>query len=88
TFLVAAPFVAFSFVTMLCVEIWALKWLLLGRLEEGDSPVDGPLYRRKWFFDQLMGLSLQTTGTLYTTMYLRPWLRALGARLGARSEVS
>jgi non-ribosomal peptide synthetase-like protein len=88
TFLVAAPFAAFSFVVFLCAEVWALKWLLIGRLEEGRYPVDGPLYRRKWFFDQLMALSLEVTGTLYTTLYLRPWLRAMGARIGPRSEVS
>ncbi len=88
TFLIVAPFAAFSFVVLLCAEVWALKWLLLGRLEEGRFPVDGPLYRRKWFFDQLMGLSLEITGTLYTTLYLRPWLRALGARIGPRSEIS
>jgi non-ribosomal peptide synthetase-like protein len=57
-------------------------------MEEGRYPVDGPLYRRKWFFDQLMALSLEVTGTLYTTLYLRPWLRAMGARIGPRSEVS
>ena len=87
-FLVAAPIAAFSFVVFLCAEVWALKWLLLGRMEEGRYPVDGPLYRRKWFFDQLMELSLEVTATLYTTLYLRPWLRALGARIGPRSEVS
>jgi non-ribosomal peptide synthetase-like protein len=57
-------------------------------MEEGRYPVDGSLYRRKWFFDQLMVLSLEVTATLYTTLYLRPWLRALGARIGPRSEVS
>ncbi len=88
TFLVAAPFAAFSFVVFLCAEVWAFKWLLLGRMEEGRYPVDGPLYRRKWFFDQLMVLSLEVTATLYTTLYLRPWLRAMGARIGPRSEVS
>jgi len=88
TFLVVAPFAAFSFVIFLCAEVWAFKWLLLGRMKEGRYPVDGPLYRRKWFFDQLMVLSLEVTATLYTTLYLRPWLRALGARIGPRSEVS
>ncbi|MCX5787883.1 MAG: peptide synthetase, partial [Elusimicrobia bacterium] len=87
-FLVAAPLVAASFVFFLCLEVWAFKRLLLGRLREGRYPVGGGFYARKWFFDQMMDLSLEVTGTLYTTMYLAPWLRALGARLGPRSEIS
>ncbi|HEX4046893.1 MAG TPA: amino acid adenylation domain-containing protein, partial [Elusimicrobiota bacterium] len=87
-FLVASPFTAITFVVLICAEVWALKWLLLGRLKAGRYPVDGPVYRRKWFFDQLMNLSLEITGTLYTTLYLRPWLLALGARVGRYSEIS
>ena len=40
------------------------------------------------FADQLMDLSLEVIGTFYTTLYLGPWLRALGARIGPRSEIS
>ena len=87
-FLVVAPLVAVSFVVLLCTEVWALKWLLIGRMREGRYPLEGSFYVRKWFFDQLMGLSLEVLGTLYTTLYLRPWLRALGARIGPRSEIS
>jgi non-ribosomal peptide synthetase-like protein len=50
--------------------------------------VDGSFYIRKWFFDQIMNLSLEVTGTLYTTLYLRPWLNSLGAKFGPRSEIS
>ena len=42
---------------------------------------------RKWFFDQVMDMSLEVTESLYTTLYLRPWLRILGAHIGPRSEI-
>src|SRR5581483_9558353 len=45
-------------------------------------------YNRLWFYDKLMDLSLEVIGTFYTTLYLRPWLSALGARIGPRSEIS
>ena len=35
-----------------------------------------------------MSLSLTATNTLYATLYALPWLRALGASIGPRSEVS
>ena len=88
TFLITSPLVALSFVINLCLVVWALKWVLLGRTREGRFPVCGAYYVRMWFFDKLMDLSLEVIGTLYTTLYLRPWLRALGARIGKRSEVS
>ncbi len=88
SFLVCSPLVALSFVINLCLVVWVLKWLLLGRMHEGRFPVSSGYYVRMWFFDRLMDLSLEVIGTLYTTLYLRPWLRALGAHIGKRSEVS
>ncbi len=87
-FLVAAPLVAVSFVCLLCLVVLAFKRLMVGRLRDECYPVGGWFYVRKWFFDQLMNLSLEVTGTLYTTLYLQPWLKALGARIGPRSEIS
>jgi len=87
-FLIASPLVALSFVVFLCLEVWFFKWVLLGRMRPGRYPVGGSFYVRLWFFDQLMDLSLEVIGTFYTTLYLAPWLKALGARIGARSEIS
>lgn len=87
-FLVGAPLVALSFVVFLCLEVWIFKWLFVGRIREGCYPVGGSFHVRLWFFDQLMDLSLEVIGTFYTTLYLGPWLKALGARIGPRSEIS
>ncbi len=88
SFMVVAPLVSLSFVVLLCAEVWAVKWLFLGRMRAGRYPVARSFYVRKWFFDQLMSLSLEVIGTFYTTLYLPPWLKALGAKLGPRSEIS
>lgn len=87
TFLLASPVAALLMVGGLCGELWAVKWLVIGRLKEGRYPLSGSFYLRKWFFDRLMSLSFEVTETLYETLYVSPWLRALGARIGPRCEI-
>lgn len=80
--------VGFSFVFLLVVIITALKWILLGNIKEGHYRVDSMFYYKKWFFDQLMKLSLQVIGTIYTTLYLQWWFKALGVKMGKRIEIA
>ena len=80
--------VGVSFVVLLTVIITLLKWVLLGNIKEGKYPIDSIFYYKKWFFDQLMKLSLQVIGTLYTTLYLQLWFRMLGVKMGKRVEIS
>ncbi|MBI3878972.1 MAG: amino acid adenylation domain-containing protein [Verrucomicrobia bacterium] len=83
-----APLVALSFIVLLCVEIAVLKWLVLGRVRAGRYPLHSWFYLRKWFVDQTLELSLDIVGPLYATMFLNPWYRLLGAKLGRRAEIS
>ncbi|MCX6902041.1 MAG: peptide synthetase, partial [Verrucomicrobia bacterium] len=87
-YMLMAPVIALSFVVLLCLEIVALKWILLGRVKPGRYPTHGWFYVRKWFVDQLLELSLDVLGPLYASIYLAPWYKLLGARLGTRAEVS
>jgi len=80
--------VGILFVVILAVIIVILKWLLLGNIKEGVYRVNSVFYHKKWFFDQLMKLSLQVLGTLYTTLYLQIWFRMLGVKMGKRVEIS
>jgi non-ribosomal peptide synthetase-like protein len=86
-YLITSPLIGLSFVFTHCLVIWIIKRLLIGRLREGRYAIGGAFYVRKWFFDQVMEMSLEVTSSLYTTLYLRPWLRILGARIGLRSEI-
>ena len=87
-YLVLSPLVATSFVVLISLEIAAVKWLLLGRVQPGAYPLHRGFYFRKWFVDRLLHLSLDVVGPLYSTLYLAPWYRLLGATIGHRTEVS
>ena len=87
-YLFLSPFTAFSFVLLLALEIAAVKWLLLGRVKAGRYSLHGLFYLRKWFVDQTLRLSLDVLGPLYASIYLPPWYRLLGAKLGKGVEVS
>src|SRR5213075_2706316 len=83
-----APVVAVSFVVLLSLEIVAVKWLLLGRVKPCRYPLHSFYYLRKWFVDQTMDLSLDVLGPLYASVYLTPWYKLLGAKLGKGAEIS
>ncbi|MEI7728886.1 MAG: Pls/PosA family non-ribosomal peptide synthetase [Verrucomicrobiota bacterium] len=87
-YLMVAPIIALSFVVLLALEIAAVKWLLLGRVKPGRYPVHSWFYVRKWFVDQLLELSLDFLGPLYASIYLAPWYKLMGAKLGDRAEIS
>ena len=87
-YLVVAPLVALSFVVLLALEIAAAKWLLVGRVEPGTYDLHSSFILRKWFVDRLMAMALDLLAPLYATLYLPPWFRLLGARLGPWAEVS
>ncbi len=87
-YLGVAPLAALSFLVLLCAEITILKWLLLGRVAAGRFRVDSFLYLRKWFVDQTLDLSLDVVGPLYGSLYLAPWYRMLGAKIGVGAEIS
>ena len=79
SYLVLSPFVATSFVLLISLEIVVVKWLLLGRVRPGTYPLYRSFYYRKWLVDRLLYLSLDVIGPLYSTLYLSPWYRLLGA---------
>ena len=87
-YLLLAPLVGLSFIVLLALEIALLKWLLLGKVKPGSYPLHSPYYLRKWFVDQTLNLSLEVLGPLYASVYLTPWYRLLGAKLGYGAEIS
>lgn len=87
-YLILSPLIAASFVVLISLEIAGVKWLLLGRVRPGNYPLHHAFYFRKWFVDRLLHLSLDVIGPLYSTLYLAPWYRLLGAKIGHRTEIS
>jgi non-ribosomal peptide synthetase-like protein len=86
--LAATPLAGLLFVLTTCVLVLGGKRAVLRRVRPGIYPVNSWFGLRKWIADKLMATSLTLTNTLYATLYTLPWLRALGAKIGLRSEVS
>jgi non-ribosomal peptide synthetase-like protein len=83
-----SPVLAAISTIVFCLEIALVKWALLGRIKPGRYTLHSGIYFRKWFVDCLMQMSLEMLHPLYATIYLPPWFRMLGAKLGRRVEIS
>lgn len=71
-----------------CVLVLVVKRVVLPRSRAGIHPERSGLGVRKWIGDGMMTASLTLTHALYSTLYLVPFLRLLGARTGRWSEVA
>jgi non-ribosomal peptide synthetase-like protein len=87
-FYLAAPLVGACFIVSVTAETLLMKWLLIGRARAGRYPVHGSFYVRNWVVERLLAFSLDVAGSLHATLFLKPWYRALGAKLGRFAEVS
>ncbi len=75
--------VAFS-----CVWIAVLKAMLLWRATPGVYDLYSVYYLRHWLAYGLMRASRALLLPVFTTLYLPPWMRLLGARIGQYAELS
>jgi non-ribosomal peptide synthetase-like protein len=87
-FYLAAPLAGACFIVCVTTEVVLLKWLLIGRARAGRYRVHGWFYVRNWVVEQLLAFSVDVAGPLHATIFLKPWYRALGARLGRFVEMS
>lgn len=79
---------AVLYVATLALLVAGAKWLLLGRVRAGAYPLRSWKRLRHWFVEALMSLSLETLFPFFATVYTPSWLRLLGAKIGAWTEVS
>jgi non-ribosomal peptide synthetase-like protein len=84
----AAILGSFSFIGVFCLQVLLYKWILVGKIKPGKQLVYSSFGLRKWWIDRLLEMSIDMIPTLYSTLYLIPWLRMLGAKIGARTEIS
>ncbi len=71
-----------------CLISVAFRVVLWRHPKPGVYPVNSFVYLCKWSMDALMSMGRAVMLPLYTTLYLPPWLRLLGARIGKRAELS
>jgi len=88
TYAAAVPLVGATFTILIMLEVVVVKWLLVQRVKPGTYRVHGSFYIRTWLVEQLYSLSLDLTAQLRATLYLAPWFKALGAKLGRNVELS
>ncbi|WP_203309306.1 Pls/PosA family non-ribosomal peptide synthetase [Sphingomonas beigongshangi] len=88
TYLLLAPALAITYVILMCVLTVAAKRLFLGRVRPGRYPIHSWFYVRFWFVQQVNDLALRLLHPIYATLYVVPWYRALGVKVGKRAEIS
>lgn len=65
-----------------------LRWMVLPRVRPGTYAVTGLFYWRRWFTSLLIEAALDTLSSLFATVYMRAWYRAMGCRIGRGTEIS
>lgn len=77
-----------AYICAVFVELVLLRRLLLGPMKPGSHPLYSFFYLRKWLVDRLMDMSLLVLHPVYASLYVVPYLRALGVRIGKWAEIS
>lgn len=76
------------FVISLCILVAGFKRVILSNVKPGEYPLQSMFFLRKWTVDRLVEISLMLNNAQYGTLYLAPFLRMLGAKVGVRGEIS
>jgi non-ribosomal peptide synthetase-like protein len=87
TAIVAVPAAA-SYLVVVVLQLVVLRWVILGKVKERSYHTYSGYAYRKWFLDRLMDLSLVILHPVYATLYVVPFLRSLGVKIGHMAEVS
>lgn len=88
TAILAVP-TSISFIIFVFLEMVVVRRILLPKLEPDVAyGVTSSTYLRKWLVDRTMDMSLVVLHPVYATLYVVPYLRALGVKIGRGAEVS
>jgi non-ribosomal peptide synthetase-like protein len=88
SYMALSPVLALIYVILMCLLTVVVKWTLIGRVKPGRYSLWSWFYVRFWFVRQLGLLALDLLHPIYATLYVAPWYRALGAKVGRRAEIS
>lgn len=70
-----------------CENIILSKWLQKD-IKAGAYSLYSKFYFKKWLVDQMNSLSLIVLHPIYATVFISTYYRALGAKIGKRTEIS
>ncbi len=88
TYILLSPLLAVTYVVMMCVLTVVAKRAILGRVRPGTYSQQSWFYVRYWFVKQINDLALRLLHPIFATLYVIPWYRALGVKIGRRAEIS
>nr|POF20115.1 linear gramicidin synthase subunit b [Quercus suber] len=80
--------IAFAYQVIVFAQLLFFRHVFLGRLKPGKYKVYSGWYLRKWFVERLMDLALDVLHPVFASLYIVPFLRALGVKIGKRAEIS
>ena len=83
-----APMIAASFLISYGVLVALTVRALSPLVRAGWHPDEGATGWALWFTEALMGEARVALFSLYSSVYIRPWLRLAGVPVGPRTEVS
>ncbi len=81
-----APVASFLFIVLLCINIFLVKKVLLGKMTDGSYKIKSMRYLRYWIVEHLMDtpdLSVIAESLVYPF-----YMRSLGAKIGKRVEMA
>ena len=87
-YILLSPLLAVTYVVMMCVLTVVAKRAILGRVSPGVYSQQSWFYVRYWFVKQINDLALRLLHPIFATLYVIPWYRALGVKIGRRAEIS
>jgi non-ribosomal peptide synthetase-like protein len=70
------------------LEMIVFRWLILGKVQPGSHGTTSITFFRHWFVEHLMSMGLIILQPVYATLYVVPFLRCLGVKIGDWAEVS
>lgn len=83
-----APLIAASFLITYGLLVALVVRALSPLIRAGWHPDEGSAAWALWFTEALMGEARVALFSLYSSLYIRPWLRLAGVRIDQRTEVS
>ena len=85
-FLAAPAAIVLTLATLMLVV--ALRWIIFPRrLKAGTYPIHSAIFLRKWLLGLVTEVNLDTISSLFSTLYICPWYRLMGAKIGRGTEV-
>lgn len=87
-YLFLTPLISVVYIAIFILQTVFFSRLLLGKIKPGKYSVYSGTYLRKWLVDQFCDLSLFILHPVYASVFISGYFRALGAKVGKRSEIS